>query len=352
MSVFDNREYDNHEQVLFCRDEDAGLFAIIAIHDTTLGPAPGGTRMWTYASAEEALTDALRLSRAMSYKNALADLPLGGGKSVILGDSNKDKNEKILTSFARFVQGLGGQIYVAEDVGISCNDVDVIAEGSDYVFGLGTTGACTGDPSPFTARGCFHSMRAAVEHKFGRESLEGLKVAIQGVGNVGRCLCQDLHEAGVELIVADVNPEAVAYVVEGFGAKAVTPDDIYAQDVDIFSPCAMGGILNDDTIPQLKAAIIVGGANNQLLEPRHGEMLHNKGILYAPDYVVNAGGMINASYDILGQYDVDAVWERMKGLYDATFRILEVAKKEDRFPHEVADDLARQKIAAGRKSKA
>ena len=347
MSVFDNSEYDNHEMVFFCRNTDAGLFAIIAIHDTTLGPAAGGCRMWPYASVDDAVTDVLRLSQAMSYKNALADLPLGGGKSVIIGDSNKDKNEELLTSFAQFVQRLGGQYYTAEDVGIGIDDVEVLARTSDYVFGL----AATGDPSPFTARGCFEGIRAAVKHKRGRDSLEGLAVAVQGVGNVGRYVCKNLYEAGMKLIVADVNAEAAAYAVEKFGATAVTPDKIYSQDVDIFSPCAMGGILNDDTIPQLKASIVAGVANNQLAEPRHGRLLYNKGVLYAPDYVINAGGMLNASGDIFGQYDISQVMERVTRLYDATLRIFETAKKKNQPTNEVADDMARQKIATGMSSK-
>ena len=347
MSVFDNSEYDNHEQVLFCRDVEAGLFAIIAIHDTTLGPAAGGCRMWPYASVDDAVTDVLRLSQAMSYKNALADLPLGGGKSVIIGDPNKDKNDKLLTSFARFVQGLGGQYYTAEDIGIGISDVEVLAKASDYVFGL----SATGDPSPFTARGCFEGIRAAVKHKLGRDSLEGLKVAVQGVGNVGRYVCKNLHEAGAGLIVADVNAEAAGSAVENFGAKAVAPEEIYAQNVDIFSPCAMGGVLNDDTIPQLKATIVAGVANNQLAEARHGRLLHNRGILYAPDYVINAGGMLNASGDIFGQYDVNQVMERVTGLHEAALRVFEMARQEDRPTNEVADDLARRKIWAGRSSR-
>ena len=347
MSVFDNSEYDNHEQVLFCRDREAGLFAIIAIHDTTLGPAAGGCRMWPYASVNDAVTDVLRLSQAMSYKNALAGLPLGGGKSVIIGDPKKEKNEKLLISFARFVQRLGGQYYTAEDIGIGINDVEVLARESDYVFGLTTTG----DPSPFTARGCFEGIRAAVKHKLNRDSLDGLKVAVQGVGNVGLFVCKNLHEAGAELIIADVNPEAVAYAVENFGTKVVAPDEIYSQDVDIFSPCAIGGVLNEDTIPQLKTSIVAGVANNQLAEGRHDQLLHDRGILYAPDYVINSGGMLNASGDIFGQYNVDQVMERVTGLYDATLRIFEMAQQEGRLASEVADDLARQKITAGRASK-
>ena len=347
MSVFDNSEYDNHEQVLFCRDREAGLFAIIAIHDTTLGPAAGGCRMWPYASVNDAVTDVLRLSQAMSYKNALAGLPLGGGKAVIIGDPNKEKNEKLLTSFARFVQRLGGQYYTAEDIGIGINDVEVLARESDYVFGLATTG----DPSPFTARGCFEGIRAAVKHKLNRSSLDGLKVAVQGVGNVGRFVCKILNEAGAELIIADVNPEAVAYAVDNFGAKVVAPDEIYSQDVDIFSPCAIGGVLNEDTIPQLKTSIVAGVANNQLAEGRHDQLLHDRGILYAPDYVINAGGMLNASGDIFGKYNVNQVMERVTSLYDATLRIFEMAQQEGRLASEVADDLACQKIAAGGASK-
>lgn len=347
MTIFDNSEYDNHEQVIFCRDTDAGLFAIIAIHDTTLGPAAGGCRMWPYASVDDAVTDVLRLSQAMSYKNALADLPLGGGKSVIIGDANKDKNEKLLAAFAQYVQRLGGHYYTAEDVGIGINDVEILAKTSDYVFGL----AATGDPSPFTARGCFEGIRAAVKHKWGRDSLEGLTVAVQGIGNVGRYVCKNLYNAGAQLIVADVNTDAVAYAVKKFGATAVPPEKIYSQDVDIFSPCAMGGILNDATIPQLKAGMVAGVANNQLAEPRHGRMLHTKGVLYAPDYVINAGGMLNASGDIFGTYDINQVMERVNLLYDATLRIFEMAKQKNRPTSEVADDMARQKIATVRSRK-
>ncbi|MCF6156309.1 MAG: amino acid dehydrogenase [Candidatus Brocadia sp.] len=347
MSVFDNSEYDNHEQVLFCRDATSGLFAIIAIHDTTLGPAAGGCRMWPYATTSDAVYDVLRLSRAMSYKNALAGLPLGGGKAVIIGDPLKEKNEKLLTSFARYVQKLSGQYYAAEDIGIGVEDVEIFARVSNYVFGL----AKTGDPSPFTALGCFHGIRASVKHKLNRDTLKGLTVAVQGVGKVGQHLCKNLHEAGTGLIVADVNPEAVVHVVENYGAKAVAPGEIYSQEADIFSPCAMGGVLNDNTIPQLKACIVAGSANNQLAEARHGKMLYDRGILYAPDYVINAGGMLNASGDIFGKYDVNEVMKKISGLYDATLRIFETAQQEGRITSEVADELARQKIAEGRVSK-
>ncbi len=344
MPVFDHNEYDNHEQVIFCRDVEAGLFGIIAIHDTTLGPAAGGCRMWPYISVDEALTDVLRLSQAMSYKNALAGLPLGGGKSVIMGDPKTDKTAELLTAFAGFVQGLGGQYHTAEDIGIDISDVQVLAQRCDYVFGLPTSGS----PFPFTAGGVLAGLKAAVKHKLGRDDLAGLKVAVQGIGNVGQVLCKNLHEAGAELIVTDVVPEAIAYAVDNFGAKAVAVEEIYAQDVDIFSPCAIGGILNDETIPQLKANIIAGAANNQLKETRYGQLLHDQGILYAPDYVINAGGMINASADIFGSYDADLAWQRVKGLFEATLQIFEMAEQEGRPTSEVADTLARQKIAAGR----
>jgi leucine dehydrogenase len=345
MSVFDNPAFDNHEQTLFCRDEDAGLFAIIAVHDTTLGPAAGGCRMWPYPSVDDAVTDVLRLSQAMSYKNALAGLPLGGGKSVVICDPERDKNEKLLTSFAQFVQNLGGQYYTAEDIGIGLDDVRILAKASDYVFGYTT------DPSPFTARGCFEGMRAAVRHHLGRNDVKGLKVAVQGVGNVGRMLCKNLYEAGAKLVVSDIDPEAAAHAVGNFGAEAVAPEEIYSQDVDIFSPCAMGGILNDDTIPQLRAPIVAGVANNQLAKPRHGRLLHEKDVLYAPDYVVNAGGMLQASSDIFGAFDPDLVMERITGLYDTSLRIFEMSKRENRATHEVADDLARQRIEAGKPSR-
>jgi leucine dehydrogenase len=348
--LFDHPEYDHHEQVLFCRNRNADLFAIIAIHDTTLGPAAGGCRMWQYPSETEALNDVLRLSRAMSYKNALAGLPLGGGKSVIIGDPARDKNEKLLTAFARFVQGLAGQYWTAEDIGIGISDVEVLARESDYVFGLAESGVQTGDPSPFTARGCFQGIRAAVRHRFGRDALDGLKAAVQGVGNVGYCLCRNLREAGVDLVVSDVSPAAADRAVSEFGAVSVAPEEIYDQSVDIFCPCAMGGAISDDSIGRLQAGIVAGVANNQLAEPRHGRELYQRGILYAPDYVVNAGGMLNASGDIFGRYDVETVNRNIDRLYDTAREIFRQSEKEKRPTSEVADDLARGRIAAGKKT--
>jgi leucine dehydrogenase len=306
--------------------------------------------MWPYPTFEDALTDALRLSRAMSYKNALAGLALGGGKSVIIGDPHHDKNEKLLAAFAGHVQRLGGTYHTAEDVGIGLEDVEVLAKHSDYVFGVASKGVSTGDPSPSTARGVFAGIRAAAKHKLGRDTLDGLKVAVQGVGNVGLNLCKHLREAGAELVVSDVNEEAIGRAIEACDVRAVSPQEIYGQEVDVFAPCALGGILDDDTIPQLKAVIISGGANNQLAEPRHGQVLADRGILYAPDYVVNAGGMLNASGDIFQVYDVEQVMERVDSIYDTALKIFQIAEAEGRPTHEVADELAREKIAAGKNS--
>ena len=341
--MFEHPEFDDHEQVIFCRDADAGLRAIIAIHSTALGPAAGGCRMWPYASEEDALTDVLRLSRAMSYKNALADLPLGGGKSVVIADPSKDKTEALLQAFARQVDALGGRYLTAEDVGVGIADVEVMARVSKHVFGLPSTG----DPSPFTARGAYQGIRAAVRCKLGREELAGLSVAVQGVGRVGFELARLLHEAGARLIVTDADAATLERSVSTFGAVPVGVDAIYGQEVDVFAPCALGGVLNDDTISKLQAPIVAGVANNQLAEDRHGQILHDKGVLVAPDYVVNAGGMLNGSGDIFGSYDVSKVLPRIDNIYATTLTILERSLAEDRPPHFIADELARQKIAKG-----
>ena len=299
--------------------------------------------MWSYASEEEALTDVLRLSRAMSYKNALADLPLGGGKSVVIADPSKDKTEALLHAFARQVDVLGGRYLTAEDVGVGIADVEVMARVSKHVFGLPSTG----DPSPFTARGAFQGIRASVRCKLGREELDGLSVAVQGVGRVGFELSKLLHEAGARLIVTDADAASLERSVSTFGAVPVGVDAIYGQEVDVFAPCALGGVLNDSTISKLQAPIVAGVANNQLAEDRHGQILHDKGVLMAPDYVVNAGGMLNASGDIFGSYDVSKVLPRIDKIYDTTLAILERSLAEDRPPHLIADELARQKIANG-----
>ena len=295
MSLFDHPEFDSHEQVVFCHDAAAGLKAIIAIHNTNRGPTVGGCRMWSYGSEAEALTDVLRLARGMTYKSALANLPYGGAKSVIIGDPRSGKSEALFRAMGRFVESLGGRYTIAEDVGVSLDDVEVMARETKHVAGTRAGGA--GDPSPSTAYGVYMGIRAAVAHKLNGASLQGLRMAIQGLGHVGYALCGTLAAEGVKLIVSDVNPAAVARAVKDFAAEAVDPEGIYQAEVEVFAPCALGAIINDKTIPRLKASIVAGSANNQLAEARHGDELARRGVLYAPDYVINAGGVINISYE-------------------------------------------------------
>ena len=333
-----------------CQDKESGLKAIIAIHDTTLGPALGGCRMWTYASEEQAIEDALRLARGMTYKNAAAGLNLGGGKTVIIGDPFKDKNEEMFRALGRFIQGLNGRYITAEDVGTTVSDMDVIHEETNYVTGISPAFGSSGNPSPVTAYGVYLGMKAAVKEVYGEESLEGKRVAVQGLGNVAYTLCEYLHKDGAQLIVTDINEKAVARVVENFGAIAVAPDDIYKQDVDIFAPCALGAIINDDTIPQLKAQVVAGSANNQLQESRHGQILHEKGILYAPDYVINAGGVINVADELYG-YNHDRAMKRVETIYDSLTKIFAISKEEDIPTYMAANRLAEQRIARVAKSR-
>ena len=348
MSIFDSQDFADHDQVSFCRDRSAGLFAIIAIHDVTLGPAVGGCRMWPYASEEDAIRDALRLSRGMTYKNAMAELPHGGGKSVILGDPRRDKSEALLRAFGRFVESLGGRYVAAPDVGMSVRDMDIMSGETRHVAGVSNRSRASGDPSPFTAHGVFAALRVAVEHHLQRQSLEGLRVALQGVGSVGMHLCQLLHEQGAALVVADVNPEAVAEAVARFGARAVRPEDIYAEDVDVFAPCALGAVLDDESVAKLGAPLVVGSANNQLARPRHGDELARRGVLYAPDYVVNAGGIINVAAEIAGDYDPDVVLERVERIGERLRDILCEAQLKGEAPFRVADAMAHEKIEVAR----
>jgi leucine dehydrogenase len=349
VNLFDSQDFADHDQVSFCRDRSSGLFAIIAIHDVTLGPAVGGCRMWPYASEEDALRDALRLSRGMTYKNVMAELPHGGGKSVILGDPRRDKSEALLRAFGRFVESLGGRYIAAEDVGISVRDMEVMGSETRYVAGVSNRSGAGGDPSPFTAQGVFAALRVAVEHRLQRSSLDGLRVAVQGVGSVGTQLCRLLHEQGAELVVADVNAQAVAQAVAGFGARAVRPEDILSEKVDAFAPCALGGVLNDESVSKLAASLVVGSANNQLTRPRHGDELARRGVLYAPDYVVNAGGIINVAAEIAGDYDPDVVLERVERIGERLRGILCEAQIRGEAPFRVADAMARAKLEAARR---
>lgn len=350
MEIFKYLEKYDYEQLLFCQDKQSGLKAIIAIHDTTLGPALGGTRMWTYASEEDAIEDALRLSRGMTYKNAAAGLNLGGGKTVIIGDPRKDKNEEMFRAFGRYIQGLNGRYITAEDVGTTVEDMDLIHEETDFVTGISPAFGSSGNPSPVTAYGVYRGMKAAAKEAFGNDSLEGKVVAVQGVGNVSYNLCRHLHEEGAKLIVTDINKESVARAVESFGASAVNPDEIYGVDCDIYAPCALGAVINDQTINQIKAKVIAGAANNQLKETVHGDQIHEKGIIYAPDYVINAGGVINVADELLG-YNRERALKKVETVYDTIERVIEIAKRDQIPTYKAADRMAEERIARMRNSR-
>ncbi|WP_020593908.1 Glu/Leu/Phe/Val dehydrogenase dimerization domain-containing protein [Kiloniella laminariae] len=348
MSVFNHEAFAGHEQVVFCHDAISGLKAIIAVHSTALGPAAGGCRMWSYASDEEALRDALRLSRGMSYKNAMAGLELGGGKAVIIGDAGKDKSEALFRSFGRFVEGLSGKYITAEDVGISVSDMEIVAQETDHVGGLNSGQAASGDPSPFTARGTFNGIRAAVRHRLGKQDVRGLVVAVQGLGHVGWHLCEELHRAGAKLIVADINDDITRKAVSAFGATAVSCDEILFCDADVVAPCALGAIMNEQSIPRIKARIVAGAANNQLSSASDGDLLRLQKILYAPDYVINAGGIINVAGEIIGRYDRTLVDSKVASIHDVLLDIFIRADREGRATSDVADSMAQEKILQAR----
>ncbi|WP_088006386.1 branched-chain amino acid dehydrogenase [Indiicoccus explosivorum] len=350
MEIFKRMESQDYEQLVFCQDKTSGLKAIICIHDTTLGPALGGTRMWNYKSEEEAIEDAIRLGRGMTYKNAAAGLNLGGGKTVIIGDPLKDKNEEMFRAFGRFIQGLNGRYITAEDVGTTVADMDLIHEETDFVTGVSEAFGSSGNPSPVTAYGCFLGIKAAAKEAFGDDSLEGKTVTVQGVGNVAFTLCRHLHEDGAKLIVTDINKEAVQRAVEEFGATAVEPDEIYSQEADIFAPCALGAIINDETIPQLKVKVVAGSANNQLKEERHGDMLEERGIVYAPDFVINAGGVINVADELYG-YNQERAMKRVETIYDSITRIFAISKRDGIPSYQAADRLAEERIERIRRSR-
>ncbi len=344
--IFEHQDFDGHEQVVFCSDPSVGLSAIIAIHSTALGPAAGGCRMQPYATEADALRDVLRLSQGMSYKNALADLPLGGGKCVIIADPSRPDKDVLLRSFGRHVQALAGRYWTAIDVGVGPADADVLAETCDYTFARASQYEPGFNPSAFTALGGLNGIRAVMAHTRGSDDLSGVRVAIQGLGATGSRLAGHLHEAGAELIVADIDEAAVADAVAAFGAKAAAPNVIHAQDVDVFAPCAMGAVLNDQTISELQATAVCGLANNQLAEPRHGAALRDRGIAYVPDFVVNAGGVMGAATVIYGPPSREASLTKIDGLYDTIRSILQTARDESRPSSDVADEMALAKINA------
>ena len=343
MSVFDHSEFDQHEQVVFCQDKASGLQAIIAVHNTSRGPALGGCRMWPYATSHDALNDVLRLSIGMTYKSAMANLPLGGGKAVIIGDPRKDKTPELLMALGEFIEKLSGCYITAEDSGTSVADMATIGETTQYVSGLVEGKEHGGDPSPSTAYGTFVGLKSAVKHRLGRSDLEGLKVAIQGVGNVAYHLANYLNEEGVELIVTDIFQDKVERAVDEFGATPVQPEEIYSGDADVLAPCAMGGIFSDETLPLLKAKVIAGAANNQLATPEHGHLLAEKGILYAPDYIINAGGIIDIAYQRSGEGD-DAMRAHIEGIGETLEEVFNRAASENSSTHRIANQLAEERF--------
>lgn len=335
-----------HEQVVFCHDEATGLKAIIAIHNTTLGPALGGTRMWNYSSEQEALTDVLRLSRGMTFKAAISGLNLGGGKAVIIGDAQKMKTEAFLRRFGKFVNSLGGKYYTAEDVNMKTSDMEYIAMETKYVTGLPEAMGGGGDPSPVTAYGVYLGMKATAKNVFGTDSLEGKRIGVQGVGQVGMHLIEYLVKEKAKVFVADISDEKVAAVSKQFGAIPVPQDEIYDLDMDIYAPCALGASLNDNTIPRLKCAMIAGAANNQLKEElKHGYMLMDRSIAYAPDFLINAGGLINVYNEYLGNYNRSRAYQQAEKIYDTCLNILTLAGKEKITSQEAAIHLAEKRIA-------
>ncbi|AQY51805.1 leucine dehydrogenase [Listeria weihenstephanensis] len=342
--LFEKMEQYDYEQVVFCHDKASGLKAIIAIHDTTLGPALGGCRMWPYETEEEALEDVLRLARGMTYKNAAAGLALGGGKTVIIGDPKKDKSEEMFRALGRFVERLNGSYIIAEDVGITVADMDLVHEETNHVTGISERFGSSGNPSPMTAFGVYSAMKRTALETFGSDSLLDKTIAVQGVGNVAFALCKLLHEDGAKLIVTDINADAVNRAVTQFGAKAVAPAEIYDVEADIFAPCALGGILNGETIPRLKVAAICGSANNQLLDATiHGEMLASKAILYAPDYIVNAGGVINIA-DELNTYNEARAQQKIGKIFDQIGKVFDIAKMEQVTPAEAANRMVENRM--------
>ena len=354
MTLFDSPSFKAHESVHAFFDERTGLRAIIAIHSTARGPAAGGCRMWPYESAAAALEDVLRLSHGMSYKNAIADLELGGGKSVIIGDSRTQKTPALFEAFGRAVDCLGGRYWTAEDVGVSVEDIMHARKATRYALGLRGHPAASGDPSPVTAEGVFRGIRIAARHGLDAADVDGLTVAIQGVGHVGAHLAAKLHAAGARLIVSDVNQDALRSVSEMTGAQVVSPDAIFDVQADVFAPCALGAVLNEQTLGRLKPRVIAGGANNQLATPEIGRRLFERGFTYAPDYVINGGGIINVASELHGlqhEHPHDPQWveNKLSRLMTTLDEILGRSKRERRPTHEIADEIAEARIREGRR---
>jgi leucine dehydrogenase len=342
-SVLDQLSTLGHKKVVFCNDPDSGLKAIIAIHDTTLGPALGGTRMWSYATEAEALQDVLRLSRSMTYKAAITGLNLGGGSAVIIGDSRKEKSEALMRSYGRFIKNLNGEFITAEDLGTSTRDMEYIRMETDYVTGVPESIGGMGDPAPTSAKGVFLGIKACVKDVFGTDTLAGRSVVVQGTGHVGQHLVELLRKENVEVFVSDINEERLHHVAKKYKAKAVEADKIFTLDVDIYAPCALGATVNDKTIPKMKFAIIAGSANNQLAdEQKHGQLLLDKNILFAPDYLINAGGLINCYSELTG-FGKKRTMQLTENIYDATRNVIRMSKADN-----IPTILAANRIAENR----
>jgi len=350
MNILTYMETHGHEQLAVWTDKEAGLRAFIAIHDTTLGPSLGGVRVWNHPSEEAALMDVLRLSQAMTYKSAAAGLHFGGGKGLIMADRTQ-KTEAMMRSFGRFVESLGGRYLCTEDVGMTSLDLEWMAQSTKHVTGLPVSQGGSGDTSPMTGYGIYMAMRACAKEKWGVDNLRGRTIAMQGFGNVARATVKSIQAHGeeVSLVITDINAAALEQAKAIPGVRTVLPDQIYDTQCDIFAPCALGGVLNDETITRLKCAIVCGAANNQLLALEHGDALQKRGILYAPDYIANAGGVINVSCEVGARYSEQAAREKTAHIYDTMQRVIAVAKKEGITTAKAADRLAEERLASVRK---
>lgn len=346
-SIFEELEKKGHEQVIFCADEVTGLRAIIAVHDTTLGPALGGTRMWRYEDEAAALRDVLRLSRGMTYKSAAAGLNLGGGKAVLIGDSKTQKNEMLFRAYGRYIQGLGGRYITAEDVGTSVQDMEWVRMETDYVVGISRALGGSGDPSPYTALGVYVGTKAALKWISGNESLAGRTVAVQGVGHVGYHLVKHLTKDGAKVFVSDIDNDNLTRVTGEFrGVEVVSPEQIYSVPCDVFAPCALGAVVNDDTIERFRCSVVAGCANNVLAdEDKHSAELERRGILYAPDYVINAGGLINVASELQG-YNNERAVAQVQNIYTIISQILQISRDENMSTLKAANRLAERRIDA------
>ena len=350
--VFGQMSFDNHEQIVFCNDKDTGLKAIIGIHNTVLGPALGGTRMWKYTNEWEALNDVLRLSRGMTYKSAISGLNLGGGKAVIIGDAKADKTPELIIKFGEYINSLSGKYITAEDVGTTTHDMDLIRDVTPYVTGISEARGGSGNPSPVTAYGVYMGMKAAAKYKFGSDKLDGKKILVQGIGHVGETLVDYLTREGALVQITDINQARLFEISTKYGAAIFFGDDLYSADVDIYAPCALGATVNDDTIYKIKAKIIAGAANNQLAnEQIHGKILKDKGILYAPDFLINAGGIINVYAEIVG-YDKAEAMRRTENIYNTTLDIFKRAEDSGQTTYQAALAMAEERIAQRKKENA